>query len=228
MTGGIRAIFTGMALTFRELFVRPVTVQYPEIKPFTGTRWRGVHGLFFTENLKEELCVSCHLCARVCPAVCIEMEGHHEPDGPKKLHKFDVDLGRCIYCGYCEEVCPVDAIRLTTSNDYSSRLRSNLVLHKEDLLSVGQSAMTRGENGALGIRGDEPAGSADASRVYPEWLNRKARFESERIDLRLPLGPSQKTLQDPLKCFPDNDAMTAPPQPKPDEPPVSPSAATKK
>lgn len=177
----IRPILAGMALTFREFFSRPVTVQYPEARPFTGSRWRGVHGLFFTENLKEELCVSCHLCARICPAVCIEMEGHVDDEGVKRLHKFDVDLGRCIYCGYCEEVCPVDAIRLTTSSDYTARNREKLVLHKNDLLSVGQSAMKRGEDGALGVRE-----GADENLEYPIWLNRKAKFESDAVDLDLP------------------------------------------
>lgn len=218
MIGPLRAIAEGLAVTFREFFRPPVTVQYPEAKPFTGTRWRGVHGLFFTENLKEELCVSCHLCARVCPALCIEMEGHAEPDGVKRLHKFDVDLGRCIYCGYCEEVCPVDAIRLTTSSDYSSRQRENLVLRKDDLLSVGQSAMHRGENGALGIREGE-----ETNRIYPVWLNRKARFESERIDLRLPEGRTQKTLQNPLKHVPEPAAKTStPPPPASAAPPAAP------
>lgn len=156
MVGMVKAILTGLATTFGELFNKPVTVAYPEVKPFTGQRWRGVHGLFFTDQYSEELCVSCHLCARICPAVCIDMDGHVEADGVKRLHKFDIDLGRCIYCGYCEEVCPVDAIRLTTSTDYTVRNRKDFVLRKDDLLRIGQDAMKRHEPGALGVRHRPP------------------------------------------------------------------------
>jgi NADH-quinone oxidoreductase subunit I len=179
MIGAVRSILVGMFVTFREFFNRPVTVQYPEAKPFTGKRWRGVHGLFFTDKLNEELCVSCHLCARICPAVCIKMDGHVEPDGTKKLHTFDVDLGRCIYCGYCEEVCPVDAIRLTTSSDYTVRQRDDFVLHKDDLLTVGRSAMKRGEHSGLGVRkgtGDELS--------YGDNQNRDAKFKGETKSAR--------------------------------------------
>lgn len=174
MINGVRALVVGLGVTLREFFKPAITVQYPEQRPFTGVRWRGVHGLFFTKNLNEELCVSCHLCARVCPAVCIEMEGHVEPDGTKRLHKFDVDLGRCIYCGYCEEVCPVDCIRLTTSTDYTVRQRTDFVLHKEDLLSIGKAAMTRGENAALGVR------ETDGLYVVHEVAhNRRAKYTSD-------------------------------------------------
>lgn len=197
----ILAILSGMGITMRLFFRKAVTVQYPEKPSFTGKRWRGVHGLFFTENLNEELCVSCHLCARVCPAVCIEMEGHVDEEGVKRLNKFNVDLARCIYCGYCEEVCPVDAIRLTTSSDYTARNRDKLLLRKEDLLSVGQSAMKRGEDGVLGIR------NGDGENLeYPIWLNRQAKFESADMDFRVPLGHLQVNLQHPDAHVPDPKA----------------------
>lgn len=171
MIQAVRAILTGLLVTLREFFKAPITVQYPEARPFTGHRWRGVHGLFFTKDVTEELCISCHLCARVCPAVCIEMEGHVKEDGSKYLHRFDVDLGRCIYCGYCEEVCPVDCIRLTTSTDYTVRTRPNFVLHKEDMLTVARAAMARGEHAALGVRGTD-----GLDVVHDQPHNRRAKF----------------------------------------------------
>lgn len=172
---GVKALIKGLSVTLGEMRHKPVTVQYPEAKPFTSQRWRGIHGLFFTDVKDEELCVSCDLCARVCPAVCIEMEGHIEPDRTKKLHRFDIDLGRCIYCGYCEEVCPVDAIRLTTSTDYAVRNRDDFVLHKEDLLAVGRAAMKRGERGALGVRrltGEDTLETKKGigTKTFAKWL----------------------------------------------------------
>lgn len=147
--------FTGFATTLVECLRRPATVAYPEERPFVSLRWRGVHGLFRAAN-SEELCVACHLCARSCPSRCISLEGRVDEHGVHSLARFDIDLTRCIHCGYCEEVCPVDALRLTTSSDYVARERTVLMLHKDDLLAVGQAAQARGEAGALGRRrGDE-------------------------------------------------------------------------
>ena len=83
----------GFAVTLQNFFAPPETIRYPEEKPRITDRWRGIHGLFFNEEVTEELCVSCALCARVCPALAIEMEGREKPDGRKELVRFDVDLG---------------------------------------------------------------------------------------------------------------------------------------
>ncbi|MFQ5488959.1 MAG: 4Fe-4S binding protein, partial [Gammaproteobacteria bacterium] len=50
--------------------------------------------------------------------------------------KFDLDELRCIYCGMCEEACPVDAIELTHQFDLVGRTREEMILSKEELLSV--------------------------------------------------------------------------------------------
>lgn len=146
----VAALLEGLSITFRKLWEKPRTIEYPDVEP-PHDRWRGVHGLFFTEDATEELCVSCDLCARVCPAQAISMEGKENPDGSKTLTRFDVDLGRCVYCGFCEEVCPVEAIRLTPSWDYVSRDRAGLVLHKEDLLEIGR--MNQEREGRPGWKG---------------------------------------------------------------------------
>ncbi len=140
---GLFALLKGLWMTGVQFFSKTETIQYPEAVP-PATRWRGVHGLFFTQDVKEELCVSCCLVARVCPAQAISMEGREKEDGDKVLERFDVDLGRCVYCGFCEEVCPVEAIRLTPSWDYVGRDRSSLVLHKEDLVEIGRISMNTG------------------------------------------------------------------------------------
>ena len=134
----------GFAVTLQNFFAPPETIRYPEEKPRITDRWRGIHGLFFNEEVTEELCVSCALCARVCPALAIEMEGREKPDGRKELVRFDVDLGRCVFCGFCEEVCPVEAIRLTPAYEFSTLTREEMVLDKEDLIRIGRRAQEKG------------------------------------------------------------------------------------
>lgn len=138
------AFVKGFAVTIENLFAPPETIRFPEERPAVSDRWRGIHGLFFTEDVTEELCVSCCLCARVCPAQAIEMEGRERPDGRKELVRFDVDLGRCVFCGFCEEVCPVEAIRLTPAYEFSTLTREEMVLKKDDLIRIGKRAMEKG------------------------------------------------------------------------------------
>lgn len=134
----------GFAVTLANLFRPPETIRYPDEKPPITDRWRGIHGLFFNADATEELCVSCNLCARVCPAQAIEMEGRELPDGRKELIRFDVDLGRCVFCGFCEEVCPVEAIRLTPAYEFSVLSRDEMILKKEDLVRIGKRAQEKG------------------------------------------------------------------------------------
>jgi NADH-quinone oxidoreductase subunit I len=60
----------GFSVTFRHLFRKPVTQQYPEYKRPVYPRFRGRHRLHRHENGLEK-CVGCALCAAACPAACI-------------------------------------------------------------------------------------------------------------------------------------------------------------
>ena len=62
----------GFAVTFRQLFSKPITVQYPEYVRPVYPRFRGRHRLHRHENGLEK-CVGCSLCAAACPADCIRV-----------------------------------------------------------------------------------------------------------------------------------------------------------
>src|SRR5437899_3633445 len=62
----------GFAVTFRQLFKKPITQQYPEYKRPVYPRFRGRHRLHRHENGLEK-CVGCSLCAAACPADCIRV-----------------------------------------------------------------------------------------------------------------------------------------------------------
>jgi len=129
-------LLRGMLLTGRHLFSRKITVQYPEEKTPQSVRFRGLHALRRYPN-GEERCIACKLCEAVCPALAITIESATSEDGTRRTTRYDIDLFKCIYCGFCEEACPVDAIVETRIFEYHFEERSESIISKEQLLTVG-------------------------------------------------------------------------------------------
>ena len=130
-------LFTGLWLTWRHLFRRKVTVQYPEEETPSSNRFRGMLALRRYAN-GEERCIACKLCEAVCPACAITIEcGPRGADGSRRTTRYDVDAFKCINCGFCEEVCPVDSIVLTPEMHYHMQARGENILTKEKLLKIG-------------------------------------------------------------------------------------------
>jgi NADH-quinone oxidoreductase subunit I len=129
-------LLKGMMLTGRHLFVRKVTIQYPEEKTPLSPRFRGLHALRRYPN-GEERCIACKLCEAVCPALAITIESEERADGTRRTTRYDIDLTKCIYCGFCEESCPVDSIVETHIFEYHGEQRGDLVYTKAMLLAVG-------------------------------------------------------------------------------------------
>jgi len=128
-------ILKGLSLTFRKLFAKPVTVQYPEVKKTPAPGFRGRHALVRDPETGKERCIGCYRCAQVCPAQCIHIETERDPKTrERKIKRYDIDALRCIFCGYCVEVCPVNAIVLTEFYEYSGYTREELYFDKETLL----------------------------------------------------------------------------------------------
>lgn len=134
----IPQVWEGLKTTFRHLFKKKLTVQYPEQKrPVRAQNYRGVHRLNRDEQGRVA-CVACFMCQTVCPAQCIYIEGAASPwpDREKYPVKFDIDELRCIYCGMCEEACPVDAIELTPEYSLVGLTREEMVFDKAKLLEM--------------------------------------------------------------------------------------------
>jgi len=122
-------------LTFLHMFHRRETVQYPEQKPYLSPRYRG-RIILSRDPDGAERCVSCNLCAAVCPVDCISLQKTEE-QGRWYPEYFRINFSRCIFCGLCEEACPTYAIQLTPDFEMSEYERPNLVYEKEDLLISG-------------------------------------------------------------------------------------------
>lgn len=129
-------LLKGLRLTGKYLFVRKITIQYPEEKTPKSVRHRGLHALRRYAN-GEERCIACKLCEAVCPALAITIESEPRADGSRRTTKYEIDLFKCIYCGFCEESCPVDSIVETAITDYHFENRGEQIMTKEQLLAIG-------------------------------------------------------------------------------------------
>ncbi len=129
-------LLKGIWLVFLHALKRPVTIQYPDEKPYLPPRWRG-RIILSRDPDGEERCVACYLCAVACPVDCIALQATENEHGRRYPAWFRINFSRCIFCGYCEEACPTYAIQLTTDFEISEFDRRNLVYEKEDLLISG-------------------------------------------------------------------------------------------
>jgi NADH-quinone oxidoreductase subunit I len=129
----LKAFADGFATTFKHLFRKPITEQYPEYKRPLPERTRA--RIILTRDPDGgERCVACYLCSAVCPVSCISMQSAEREDGRRYAAWFRINFGRCIYCGLCEEACPTSAIQLTPDFEICNKEILSLVYEKEDLL----------------------------------------------------------------------------------------------
>src|SRR5213596_3948585 len=130
-------LISGLALTLRYMFKRPVTVNYPYEKGPLSPRFRGEHVLRRYPN-GEERCIACKLCEAICPAQAITIEaGPRRNDGTRRTTRYAIDMVKCIYCGLCQEACPVDAIVEGPNFEFATETREELYYDKAKLLANG-------------------------------------------------------------------------------------------
>ena len=136
------SLFSGLAVTFRHMFRKKDTMQYPEEQRVFGPRYRGVPALVKDQEGREK-CVACYLCQWVCPPRAITIEaGEIDKDAStsqveKFPEKFDINMLRCIYCGLCEEACPEEAIFMSKTYVVTGLSRELMIFDKEKLYEVG-------------------------------------------------------------------------------------------
>lgn len=136
-----KSIFVGMGVTIRHFFKPAVTELYPEEKV---TLPDGARARLYV-NIDD--CIGCNLCARACPANCIDIEtvmatsdvdlGKTSTGNPKRfwLTRFNIDMAKCMYCDLCTYPCPTDCIYMVPEYEYSEYDRTNLVYHFSNLAS---------------------------------------------------------------------------------------------
>ncbi len=129
-------LLQGMSLTFRSMFRKKHTLNYPYEKGPLSPRFRGEHALRRYPN-GEERCIACKLCEAVCPAQAITIDAEPREDGSRRATRYDIDMTKCIYCGLCQEACPVDAIVQGPNFEFATETREELFYDKQRLLDNG-------------------------------------------------------------------------------------------
>jgi NADH-quinone oxidoreductase subunit I len=132
------------------------TVQYPDEKLPSPENFRFIPFLIYEpkldaagnpiidaetgqEEIGEERCTACGICAKVCPPQCIWIVRAVGDDGkPKpKAAEFFIDIDVCMNCGLCAEFCPFDAIKM--DNDYELAGYERHVNHIYDINALMKS-----------------------------------------------------------------------------------------
>jgi NADH-quinone oxidoreductase subunit I len=129
----IPEIIKGMVLTLKQIFRPKFTRQYPEERWNPPSSFRGRPVLVQEEGV--ERCVACGLCARVCPALAIEVQGAEtELEKERYPVKFEINMLRCIFCGFCEEACPEEAIVMSDEYELVFTNPEDAIFGKDRLL----------------------------------------------------------------------------------------------
>jgi NADH-quinone oxidoreductase subunit I len=139
---GFFGLLSGMGITARYFFKKPVTVIYPKER-IPMKRFKGPIAFVVDtpEKNSDHLCIACNACIKTCPSRCMSLVAMKSAvDGKRVLTDFKVNYMLCSLCSLCIDVCPTDALRHDDPNyDMVSLTQRELVM---DLLEPFRAKKT--------------------------------------------------------------------------------------
>lgn len=128
---GLISLLTGMGITLRYFFKRPVTVIYPKQR-IPMKRFKGPIAFVVDtpEKNSDHKCIACNACIKTCPSRCMSLVAKKSAvDGKRVLTDFKVNYMLCSLCSLCIDVCPTDALKHDDPNyDMVSLAQKDLVM----------------------------------------------------------------------------------------------------
>ncbi len=141
---GTISLLSGMAVTFRYFFKKPVTVIYPKER-IKMKRFKGPIAFVVDEKTGDHLCIACNACIKTCPSRCMSLQaGKSAVDGKRVLTDFKVNYMLCSLCSLCIDVCPTDALKHDDPNyDMISMTQKELVMDLLEPFEIRKTPLTQ-------------------------------------------------------------------------------------
>jgi len=172
---GLVSLLSGMSITIKAMFSKPVTQQYPHVEPELSKAYRSAIKLIRFDESETHDCIACLQCEKICPSFCIKIDGY-KPEGIKRKRAtvFDMDFALCSLCGLCIDVCPTDTLEYSALYDLTGYKRD---MFNFDLLD----AFREGEEEYLGrARAEQAAKDAEKEKLRLEKLAAKKAAEEAK------------------------------------------------
>lgn len=123
---GARSLLSGMGVTIRHFFRKPVTVEYPRKEAPISKVQRNAIVLIEKDDIGSHNCIACLQCEKICPSNCISITGSRQEGlAFKRPDTFDLNFALCSECGLCLDVCPTDTLGYSKQYDKAGYSRED-------------------------------------------------------------------------------------------------------
>jgi len=196
---GIGSLLGGMAVTWKELWTKKVTQQYPENRDtlVISDRFRAELTMPHDEN-NEHACTACGICEMNCPngTITVNFKMIETEDGKKKkvLDTYKWDLGMCTFCNLCVLTCPSDAIKFENTFENAVFTRSKLM---QQLNHEGSKMREKKkvERPAAPVAPKAPAAEVKAETTAPVQ-----EVKAEAVEVKAPVAAPEVKADLPLSA----------------------------